>query len=143
LPQLTTRARVLLLSAGLAGWIVSSAWLTDQPGPLSMREVWGRLIISISAGAILYGSLYGRSALLTSNWIVRLGKVSYGLYLLHLTGLLLAKSALHPTSGTALLATKAVGFVVTIILAFASYRWIESPFLRIKDRFSRVLSRPV
>jgi peptidoglycan/LPS O-acetylase OafA/YrhL len=91
----------------------------------------------------LYGSLYGRSALLTSDWIVRLGKISYGLYLLHLTGLLLAKSALHPTSGTALLATKAVGFVVTIILAFASYRWIESPFLRIKDRFSRVLSRPV
>jgi peptidoglycan/LPS O-acetylase OafA/YrhL len=143
LPRLTTRARMLLLSAGIAGWIVSSAWLTDQPGPISMREVWGRLIISISAGAILYGSLYGRSALLTSNWIVRLGKISYGLYLLHLTGLLLAKSALHPTSGTALLATKAVGFVVTIILAFASYRWIESPFLRIKDRFSRVLSRPV
>ncbi len=143
LPSLTSRARLLLISAGLVGWIVSSAWLTDQPGPISMREVPGRLIISIAAGAILYGSLHSRTSLLTSGWIVRLGKVSYGLYLLHLTGLLLAKSALHPTSGAALLATKAVGFVLTILLAFASYRWIESPFLRIKDRFSRVLSRPV
>jgi peptidoglycan/LPS O-acetylase OafA/YrhL len=143
LPSLTSRARLLLISAGLVGWIVSSAWLTDQPGPISMREVPGHLIISIAAGAILYGSLHSRTSLLTSEWIVRLGKVSYGLYLLHLTGLLLAKSTLHPTSGAALLATKGVGFVLTILLAFASYRWIESPFLRIKDRFSRVLSRPV
>src|SRR3984885_11823437 len=91
LPSLTSRARLLLISAGLVGWIVSSAWLTDQPGPISMREVPGRLIISIAAGAILYGSLHSRNKLLTGAWVVRLGKVSYGLYLLHLTGLLLAK----------------------------------------------------
>jgi len=134
---------IALVGGGLVGWIVSSAWLTDQPGPISMREVPGRLIISLAAGAMLYGSLYSRSKLLTGAWVVRLGKVSYGLYLLHLVGLLLAKSVLHPVSGTALLATKAVGFVLTLVLAFASYRWVESPFLRMKDRFARVLSRPV
>jgi peptidoglycan/LPS O-acetylase OafA/YrhL len=143
LPKLTSTARLLLVSGGLVGWIVSSAWLTDQPGPISMREVPGRLIIALAAGAMLYGCLYSRNKLLTGAWVVRLGKVSYGLYLLHLTGLLLAKSALHPVSGPALLATKAVGFVLTLLLAFTSYRWIESPFLRMKDRFARVLSRPV
>jgi len=143
LPRLTSGTRFLLVSGGLVGWIISSAWLTDQPGPISMREVPGRLIIALAAGAILYGCLYSRSKLLTGVWVVRLGKVSYGLYLLHLTGLLIAKSLLHPVSGTALLATKAVGFVLTLILAFASYRWVESPFLRLKDRFARVLSRPV
>jgi peptidoglycan/LPS O-acetylase OafA/YrhL len=91
----------------------------------------------------LYGCLHSRSKLLTGVWVVRLGKVSYGLYLLHLTGLLIAKSLLHPVSGMAQLVTKAVGFVLTMILAFASYRWVESPFLRLKDRFARVLSRPV
>jgi peptidoglycan/LPS O-acetylase OafA/YrhL len=143
LPELTRTARLLLVSGGLVGWIAASAWLTDQPGAISMREVPGRLIIALAAGAMLYGCLYSRSKLLTGAWVVELGKVSYGLYLLHLTGLLLAKSVLHPISGTALLATKAVGFVLTLLLAFASYRWVESPFLRMKDRFARVLSRPV
>jgi peptidoglycan/LPS O-acetylase OafA/YrhL len=143
LPELTRTARLLLVSGGLVGWIAASAWLTDQPGPISIREVPGRLIIALAAGAMLYGCLYSRSKLLTGAWAVQLGKVSYGLYLLHLTGLLLAKSVLHPISGTALLATKAVGFVLTLLLAFASYRWVESPFLRMKDRFARVLSRPV
>jgi peptidoglycan/LPS O-acetylase OafA/YrhL len=143
LPKLTSTARLLLVVGGLVGWIASSAWLTDQPGPINMREVPGRLIISLAAGAMLYGCLYSRSKLLTGAWVVRLGKVSYGLYLLHLTGLLIAKSVLHPSSGAAQLATKAVGFGLTLLLAFASYRWVEAPFLRIKDRFARVLSRPV
>lgn len=143
LPELTRTARLLLVSGGLVGWIAASAWLTDQPGAISIREVPGRLIIALAAGAMLYGCLYSRSKLLTGAWVVQLGKVSYGLYLLHLTGLLLAKSVLHPISGTALLATKAVGFILTLLLAFASYRWVESPFLRMKDRFARVLSRPV
>ena len=143
LPELTRTARFLLVSGGLVGWIAASAWLTDQPGAISMREVPGRLIIALAAGSMLYGCLYSRSEFLTGAWVVQLGKVSYGLYLLHLTGLLLAKSVLHPISGTALLATKAVGFVLTLLLAFASYRWVESPFLRMKDRFARVLSRPV
>ena len=143
LPELTRTARLLLVSGGLVGWIAASAWLTDQPGPISIREVPGRLIIALAAGAMLYGCLYSRSKFLTGAWVVQLGKVSYGLYLLHLAGLLLAKSVLHPISGTALLATKAVGFVLTLLLAFASYRWVESPFLRMKDRFARVLSRPV
>jgi len=143
LPELTRTARFLLVSGGLVGWIAASAWLTDQPGAISMREVPGRLIIALAAGSMLYGCVYSRSKFLTGAWVVQLGKVSYGLYLLHLTGLLLAKSVVHPISGTALLATKAVGFVLTLLLAFASYRWVESPFLRMKDRFARVLSRPV
>jgi peptidoglycan/LPS O-acetylase OafA/YrhL len=142
-PRLTSAARLLLVIGGIAGWIVASAWLIDQPGPISMREVPGRLIVSLAAGAILYGCLYSRSALLTSKFVVNMGKISYGLYLLHLTGILLAKSILHPTSGVALLATKAVGFVLATLLSLASYKWVESPFLRLKDRFARVLSRPI
>jgi peptidoglycan/LPS O-acetylase OafA/YrhL len=52
-------------------------------------------------------------------------------------------SLFHPIWGWQLLATKGLGFVMTIILALASYRWIESPFLRLKDKFATVLSRPV
>jgi peptidoglycan/LPS O-acetylase OafA/YrhL len=143
LPAPTNRLRWLLVGGGLVGWVTSSAWLVDQPGPVSARMALGRLIVSLASGAILYGCLYSSSKLLRGSLIVSMGKISYGLYLLHLVGLLIAQSLFHPAWGWQLLATKAVGFVMTIILAFASYRWIESPFLRMKDRFATVLSRPV
>ena len=61
--------------------------------------------------------------------MVRLGKISYGLYMLHFIGLFILLDLLHPVWGWHLLAAKALGFVMTVLLALASYRWIESPFL--------------
>ena len=143
LPGLTRGMRGLLLAAGLAGWIGSSGWLIDQPGPLDMRAVLGRLVASVGAVAILYAGLGSRSRLVRSEWVVRLGKISYGLYMLHFIGLLVVIDLLHPRWGWTLLATKALGLALTVLLAWASYRWVESPFLRLKDRFATVLSRPV
>jgi peptidoglycan/LPS O-acetylase OafA/YrhL len=143
LPRLTRGMRWLLLGAGLTGWVASSAWLNEQPGPVDMRMVWGRLIVSLSAGAILYACLHSHSRLVRGAWVVQLGKISYGLYVLHLTGILLMLKLLHPVWGWQLLAAKVLGFGMTVALALASYRWIESPFLRMKDRFATVLSRPV
>ncbi len=143
LPRLTRGARWLLLAGGLAGWVVSSAWLNEQPGPVDMRMVLGRLMVSLAAGAILYACLHSHSKLVRGAWVVQLGKISYGLYMLHLTGILIMLSLFHPVWGWQLLATKGMGFVMTVILALVSYRWVESPFLRLKDKFATVLSRPV
>ena len=143
LPRLTRSARLLLLAGGLLGWVASSAWLNEQPGPVDIRMVLGRLIVSLAAGAILYACLHSHSKLVRGEWVVRLGKISYGLYMLHLTGILIMLSVFHPVWGWQLLATKGLGFVMTVILAMASYRWVESPFLRLKDKFATVLSRPV
>ncbi len=143
MPRLTRGARVLLLATGLMGWVISSAWLNEQPGPVDLRMVLGRLIVSLAAGAILYACLHSHHQLVRGGWVVRLGKISYGLYMLHLTGILIMLSLFHPAWGWQLLASKGLGFVMTAILALASYRWIESPFLRLKDKFATVLSRPV
>ncbi len=143
LPKLSRWVRLLLVSCGLTACFAASTWLTDQPDPVSMRNVIGRLIISLASGAMLYGCLYSNHPLLRGNWVVGLGKISYGLYMLHFTGLLIMLSVIHPRHGWALLGTKGLGFVLTVLLAFASYRWVESPFLRLKSRFATVLSRPV
>jgi peptidoglycan/LPS O-acetylase OafA/YrhL len=143
LPRLTRGMRWLLLAVGLTGWIASAAWLNEQPGPVGIRMVLGHLIVALAAGAILYACLHSRNLLVRGDWVVQLGKISYGLYMLHLIGILIMLSLLHPVWGWQLLATKALGFVMTVMLAWASYRWIESPFLRLKDRFATVLSRPV
>ena len=143
LPRLARTTRWLLLAGGLTGWMVSSIWLNDQPGPVDLRMVLGRLVVSLAAGAILYAGLNSRSRLLRGDWVLRLGKISYGLYMWHLTVILILVSLLHPVWGWQLLATKLLAFGMTIVVALASYRWVESPFLRIKDRFATVLSRPV
>ena len=39
------------------------------------------------------------------------------------------QSLLHPISNWAMLVTKTLDFAATVALAFASYRWVESPFL--------------
>lgn len=143
LPRLKSSTRFMLVAFGLLGWIITPAWLTDQPGPVNMRTVLGRLIVSLASGAILYGCLHSNNKLLTGGWIVRLGKISYGLYMWHLTALLVLLSLLRPAYGWELLAAKALAFVLTVVLALASYHWIESPFLRLKERFATILSRPV
>jgi peptidoglycan/LPS O-acetylase OafA/YrhL len=74
---------------------------------------------------------------------VQLGKISYGLYALHFTGLFIVLSLLHPARGFNLLLGKVLGLVMTIVLASVSYRWFESPFLRLKSRFATVPSRPI
>jgi peptidoglycan/LPS O-acetylase OafA/YrhL len=142
LPKLKWGMRFLLLAGGLLGWIVSSAWLIEQPGKVSMRWVVGRLLVSVASGAILYACLHSRSKLVRGGWVVRLGKISYGLYMLHLVGILIMLRLFHPIWGWKVLAIKALGLVMTVVLGFVSYRWVESPFLRLKDRFATVLSRP-
>jgi peptidoglycan/LPS O-acetylase OafA/YrhL len=74
--------------------------------------------------------------------LVSLGKIGYGLYLPHLVGLAHRAEPFYPAWGRQVLATKALGLVMTVIFAFASC-WIASPFPRMKDRFANVLSRPV
>jgi peptidoglycan/LPS O-acetylase OafA/YrhL len=143
LPRLTPGMRGLLLAVGITGWIAASSWLIDQPGPVDRRAVLGRLVVSVGAVFIVYACLHSRSQLVRNDWVVRLGKISYGLYMLHFLGLLFMLDLLHPRWGWKLLATKALGLALTVLLAWASYRWVESPFLRWKDRFATVLSRPV
>jgi peptidoglycan/LPS O-acetylase OafA/YrhL len=144
LPRLTRSLRLLLVAVGLIG-LPFSSWftITNQSCSPAIRVALGRLIISLASAAILYGCMYSNNKLLTSGWIVRLGKVSYGLYALHFTGLLIVLSLLRPSYGFNLLVAKALGLVMTVFLAFVSYRWVESPFLRLKSRYATVLSRPV
>jgi peptidoglycan/LPS O-acetylase OafA/YrhL len=84
---------------------------------------------------------------LSFTWqpLIYLGKISYGLYVYHLLALTLIGRALGGKAGTPIrfLAYWFGSLVLTIVLATISYRWLELPFLRLKERYTVVRSQPL
>lgn len=78
-----------------------------------------------------------------SRWpqpLVYLGKISYGLYVFHAMALELSEHFLLRYGRPASLLA---GLVLTTAVAAASYHFFEARFLRLKERFEVVQSRPV
>ena len=81
--------------------------------------------------------------------LVYLGKISYGLYVFHFGTLALSSRicidflGLSANQPTYIIATMSIGFVLTVLFAVLAYRYIETPFLKLKERFTLVSSRPV
>ena len=148
-----------MVAAGLCGWFFG--------GLLGVRPEWvggseaGSL--ALGKGIVLAGTVLIFVGFLRSDperwpaWSVYLGKISYGLYVFHVMvldlvlagmnrlGLTLRAGAGH--SGANLLLVFGVklpaAMLLTICVAAISYRWFETPFLRIKDRYALVHSRAV
>jgi peptidoglycan/LPS O-acetylase OafA/YrhL len=81
-----------------------------------------------------------------NGWrIVRyLGKISYGLYVYHLPCLtVVSKMVSRFLKHDSPLAVFALGLPFTIGVAAISYRYFETPFLRLKEQFEVVKSRAV
>ncbi|RYY89660.1 MAG: acyltransferase [Chitinophagaceae bacterium] len=105
-------------------------------------------VIHLEALAVLMGALmliasFPAQSLLRFNqrWLVYLGHRSYGIYLFHIIAVVLAVRTMEllPLTGV-------MRFFVLLLLAVTyatvlgslSYRFIEEPFLRLKERFKRV-----
>jgi peptidoglycan/LPS O-acetylase OafA/YrhL len=117
-PDVTAMRRVALVAAGGLGFLVA--------GGFAPHDGWATVIsypvAAVSAVAILYASL---GVPMRSAVAAYLGKISFGLYVFHAAIL-----SLIPFVPAAL--------VVTIAIAALSYRFLEAPFLRLKERFARV-----
>ena len=62
------------------------------------------------------------------------GVVSYGMYLVHVSAITAAKQLL-PLSLRGAPIVFATATLATVAVASASYRWIELPILRLRERF--------
>jgi peptidoglycan/LPS O-acetylase OafA/YrhL len=78
-----------------------------------------------------------------SKALIYLGKISYGLYVIHEFAHLLARQIFPAASPLRVLMQSGISLALTVALAAASYRWLETPFLRLKERYAHVRSRPV
>ena len=118
---------VALSAADLARTVVA---------PFGFGNSWYRIAgpgtIALETAAILgYLIVHERSrltALLSKPALVWVGRRSYAIYLWHLPlfGLLSLKG--HPTTERA--ASRGLAIILTFVAAWASFKWVESPFYR-------------
>ncbi|HZI57653.1 MAG TPA: acyltransferase [Verrucomicrobiae bacterium] len=144
LPGLSRWQRVALLCGGAAMWIAVYGFsVSNSPQFSTWKLAFGHSLTALASAAILRAAMGSQHPFLRNTWLLYLGKISYGLYVLHEFAHYCAARLIHAFSPLTVIAQSLVALALTISLAAASYRWLESPFLRMKERFAHVQSRPV
>jgi peptidoglycan/LPS O-acetylase OafA/YrhL len=138
-PQMKTVFRVLLSGAAVATFLLVAKFL-HQDGPTSVITYTATALASVM---LLLAVLHKDAQFLrlpSFSWLVYLGRISYGLYVVHLLALALVPEILIVNLGIPIGYELRVllSFALTVLLAAASYRWLEQPFLRLKERFSKI-----
>jgi len=147
--KLSLLARLSLVLVSLGIWFTASFY-GGLNAPRAMAPVLGTLIgrPAVAFGAIVLliafiGAPDAGAKVLAHPILTYLGRISYGLYVYHVAALTLAKHLFATDNIGSHVARALLGLVLTILFSMASYRWLETPFLHLKDRFAKVLSRPV
>jgi len=155
-PRISRWWRVAMFAAASACWIAASGACLIKD-PLTTPSI-GQLYIGyelVALGCLLFFfSALGADVRRVSKRIIYLGKISYGLYVFHGIALLLTttvRQTLEALGGpqhgvaffSAYLADRIVGLILTIALSSLSYKYLETPFLKLKSRFTSVQSRAV
>lgn len=137
IPTLTTVRRLGVALLAATCWLLAGRYF-DRPDLVMPLVAVGSALFLVAA--------YGCG--LRRPWIVKLGSISYGLYAYHMLCLYVvnhARPALMPKLSMAgwYAFYFTVSLAATVVLGLCSYRWIEAPFLRWKEKFTAVASRPV
>jgi peptidoglycan/LPS O-acetylase OafA/YrhL len=145
LPSFTRLKRAALLCGGVGTWIAVYAFTVTSPTLkfTTWQMAVGHPFTAMASAAVLLSVLGAQHGFFRNGALLYLGKISYGLYVLHEFAHFCAIRLVPASTPAMVVAQSSVGLAITILLAAASYRWLESPFLRLKERFAHVQSRPV
>lgn len=131
---------LLLWLVGASCWILGTVYIySATPNPFLMTLAFA--LVAVGCGAFLLGAI--GADWLRNSALVYLGRISYGLYVFHGGALLCALAVLNSRGPwIEWIAIPSLTLTMTIAIAATSYRWLESPFLRLKSRFQHVASQP-
>ena len=127
---------LVLLGASAALTVLHNRGLVAMP---SVHQVWTYLASAVVLGLVVAATLGSGRGLLSSRPLIYLGRISYGLYVFHSP--VLVGSTLCDWAPWFVRLPAAFG--LTVAIAALSYRLLEQPFLRLKERFTYVPSSPV
>jgi peptidoglycan/LPS O-acetylase OafA/YrhL len=158
-PKIDRVARTAMCCAGTALWLLAASFAQiKRPGAdiAPSQFCFGYLLVG--AGCIvLFLAVFGVSPRRLPHGAVYLGKISFGLYVFHEVAFLLVDEAQKHAAAfvpslriwspqytsCTLAANKIIALGVTVLFATLSYRFWESPFLRLKKRFTWIQSRGI
>jgi peptidoglycan/LPS O-acetylase OafA/YrhL len=140
----------LLMLIGIA-ILVMTYWLPNG-NVISWNLFPLYFFVGLGMSLILYSLVkeeeWAIKRLLENKFLMYFGKISYGLYVYHVFGLkywqqvaltlkIPLKSPVSPLS------VFVWGLCFTLLMSVISYQWLEKPFLRFKEKFSSIQSRPI
>ena len=141
--------RLSLLAASALCWFIASYTFQIHIGANSAPGSWS-LIAGyglVAAGCcLLLVAFLGLDKSFLPGWAIYLGSISYGLYVFHMLALHIMDKLLFGTrlaEGWVVALRCAGAMGITILIASASYRYFETPFLKLKRRHEVIASRPV
>ncbi len=108
---------------------------------------WGLSAVALSCAIITFVAQFDSSGLLArilrSKFLVWFGKHSYGIYVYHMQIFWMFRHVIiFPETKLGLIAATLTKVTVALTLSWASYRWIESPLLRLKDKWFAMKPAP-
>ncbi len=147
LPQIEPPMRCLLGVSGAGALLLAASVghikeASTTHSALSLSAGYG--LAGAGAAALFFAAL-GVPARFCPPYLVRLGQLSFGLYVFHETGFFLANATarllgLRP-GFLSLTLEKLSALLLAGLLAWLSYHYWELPFLRLKQRWTFVQSR--
>ncbi len=147
------RTIVFVSAAGCWIYAVLGPGVKSYDAHTTVAGAIGGWLLVLLGSTLFFLAALGTPEHYIPRWLTYLGRISYGLYIFHslmfylvfeAAGRWLSRSAsgLHlPTSVVPDLGTTLV-LVLTIASAGLSYRYFEKPFLKLKEHFTVVRSRP-
>jgi peptidoglycan/LPS O-acetylase OafA/YrhL len=131
-----------MLTAAFLIWLARNPAARHAAAPYAYPSgtfTWGLGLVDLLAACLIVMALK-RGSLTCRLFSLRplrwLGRISYGAYIFHdILHSQIARLFQHYT-GRWELPTAAAGLASTVLLAWASFRWLEGPFIRLKDRWT-------
>jgi peptidoglycan/LPS O-acetylase OafA/YrhL len=143
-PVLSFVKRGLLFVTSLAVLLAAANVLHTRSEEVHLSLALGYPLVALSSIGFVLSVLSSGPSWYARGPLVYLGRISYGLYVFHLLGLKLADViGAHVSFGARFVKGQGLlGLVLTVVMAMISYHALEKPFLRMKERFAHVPSRP-
>ncbi|MES1195775.1 MAG: acyltransferase [Steroidobacter sp.] len=128
--------------ANLQDGLHFSLWSLGYPYfmPHALQYAWGYTLLNITAALLLLACMRNELAVFSNRHVAGLGKISYGIYIIHRPVYRMITAAQPHLAGhiapLLLHALNVLFFVAgTLLMAKLSYRYFETPFLRLKRYF--------